>query len=77
MKAKKDNKFAPMQEYSGNEDINMNKNLSMLANAQTNSSKCMYGMEIPTAAQDANPIEDDGIARPMTQFRNIPGPPLV
>lgn len=77
MKAKKDNKFPSMPECAGNEDINMNKNQSMLASAQSSNSKCMFGMEIPTAAQNGNPIEDDGIARPMTQFRNIPGPPLV
>lgn len=73
MKAKKDNKFpSPVQEYNGNEDINMNKN--QLA---TSSTKCLYGIdarEIQTSVHERD--SDDDIARPLAQFENIPGPPL-
>lgn len=76
MKAKKDSKFSPSQEYGSNEDINMNKNQLVLPNA-TPSAKCLYGLEageIQTGVHERDSDED--IARPMTQFRNIPGPPL-
>lgn len=76
MKAKKDNKFSPGQEYGAGEDINMNKNQLILTNA-TLSEKCLYGLEgkeIQTGGHERDSDED--IARPLTQFRNIPGPPL-
>lgn len=76
MKAKKDNRLIPVQEYASGEDINLNKDHNMfLANPSV---KCMYvGQESRTGRHDTDPV-DDGIAtRPLTQFQNIPGQGLV
>lgn len=77
MKAKKDNRLVPLQDYaSGNEDVNMNNEHNVfMANPTV---KCMYvGQESRTGTHDANPIDDGIAARPLTQFQNIPGPALV
>lgn len=70
MKAKKDNRLLPVHD-----NVNMNEDPStFLANSLA---KSMYvGQESRTGTHDADPV-DDGIARPLTQFQNIPGPPLV
>lgn len=77
MKAKKDNRLIPVQEYASNEDVNMNKDCNMYL---TNPSvKCMYmGQESRTSRHDTDPVDDGIAASPLTQFQNVPlGPPLV
>lgn len=73
MKAKKDGKFPQVPDFSGNEDINMNKNQLIMGSSPT--SKDLYHAEIATCVHDTDPAADD-VARPLTQFRNISGPPI-
>ncbi|KAJ8916948.1 hypothetical protein NQ315_008348 [Exocentrus adspersus] len=78
MKAKKDCKFSGLsQEYTNSEDINMNQNMFP---ATPNFPKQYYAstseMEVETLTVDSDRNSyEDGIARPLTALKNIPGPP--
>lgn len=67
----------PIQDYAaGSEDVNMNKDQSLFMGNP--SAKCMYvGQESRTGTHDTDPVDDGISARPLTQFQNIPGPPLL
>lgn len=76
MKAKKDTKFSlTTDNYPSSEDINMNQS-QMLLQPVGNKYTDTMSEEISTMRTNTN-LPDDGIARPMTQFMNIPGPPCI
>ncbi|XP_018322087.1 homeobox protein SMOX-1-like [Agrilus planipennis] len=77
MKAKKDpNKFGTVESYSGGEDINMNNDQGLVdQGTPCVTQTCPSPRDISTMGQNGNPF--DNIARPMTQFRNLPGPPCL
>ncbi|GLV45216.1 hypothetical protein CBL_05317 [Carabus blaptoides fortunei] len=61
--------------YPSSEDINMNQS-QMLLHTVANKFAEPRSEEISTMRTETN-IPDDGIARPMTQFMHIPGPPCI
>ncbi|KAF5308561.1 hypothetical protein FQR65_LT06143 [Abscondita terminalis] len=75
MKAKKDNKFLAAEDCTEQDDINMNNTIT-----STNSSSSPYtninSPELCAVRQERN-LFDDTVAIPMTQLRNLPGPPCL
>ncbi|KAF5276001.1 hypothetical protein FQA39_LY00797 [Lamprigera yunnana] len=75
MKAKKDNKFSTVDDCAEQDDINMNNTIT-----STNSGSSPYtninSPELCAVRQERN-LFDDNIAIPMTQLRNLPGPPCL
>lgn len=76
MKAKKDTKFPlSVDNYPSNEDINMNQS-HMFPQTVDNKYSDVNSKEISMMRTNANSF-NDGIARPLTEFMNIPGPPCI
>lgn len=76
MKAKKDNKYPNLSldnPYSV-EDINMNQDQLV---GRVNEKMGDFQTETSMMRQVNQTIPDNGIARPLTQFMNIPGPPCI
>lgn len=76
MKAKKDNRLNTMQEYSSNEETDMSKDHNMFQ-AVPSVKYMSVGQESRTGRHDADPLDDGIAARPLTQFQNIRGLPLM
>lgn len=75
MKLKKDNKYPNScleNPFNTNEDINMNQDHLLLNTVD----KMGYNTENAMMHQAMNP-GDDNVARPMSQFMNMPGPPCI
>lgn len=77
MKAKKDCKYGNLQDYS-NEDINMNNQNSSVATQHFAKHSFPKNMNEEILMGDRNRnLFDEDVAKPLTQIRNIPGPPCT
>ncbi|KAB0796301.1 hypothetical protein PPYR_10362 [Photinus pyralis] len=75
MKAKKDNKFSPSEDFPEQDDINMNNTITSTNNG-TSPYTNINSPELCTVSQERN-LFDESVAIPMTQLRNLPGPPCL